>query len=160
MGENTRTWKWMVGLLTLLNIALLLTIWQRPSEKPGHMPDGGPGKRIVRDLNLTPAQEKEFEILKEEHHSSMMQLQEKGGETRDELFELLKQENPDMNLVKEKVQAIAKNQEEIELITFAHFQQVRKLCTEEQKKKFDETIKDVLHSMARPPRPRDNPHEK
>ncbi|MGZ3899781.1 MAG: Spy/CpxP family protein refolding chaperone [Bacteroidia bacterium] len=160
MGENTRAWKWMVGLLTLLNITLLIIIWHKPSDGPDRMQDGGPGKRIVHALNLTPAQENEFGKLKKEHHLSMIQLQEKGRETRDELFELLKQENPDMILVKEKIREIAKIQEEIELVTFTHFQQVRKLCTEEQKKKFDEIIKDVLHSMARPPRPGNNPHEK
>ena len=160
MAENTRTWKGMVALLTILNIALLVTIWQKPMKRPDHMPDGGPGKRIVADLQLTAVQEKEFEKLKEEHHSAMMRLQENGRQIRDELFELLKQENPDMNFVKKKVQLIAKNQEEIELVTFEHFQQVRKLCTMEQKKKFDEIIKDVLHSMARPGRPGNRPNDR
>ncbi|MGZ4090741.1 MAG: hypothetical protein ACXVNO_08475, partial [Bacteroidia bacterium] len=84
MGENTRAWKWMVGLLTLLNITLLIIIWHKPSDGPDRMQDGGPGKRIVHALNLTPAQENEFGKLKKEHHLSMIQLQEKGRETRDE----------------------------------------------------------------------------
>lgn len=142
----------MVGLLTLLNIALLVTIWQKTGPRQGPSgPDGGPAPRIIRELGLTSDQQSQFERLKEAHHQSMVELREKGHELRDEFFELLKTDQPDSTIVHEKARAIARNQQEIEMVTFDHFSEVRKLCDANQKKKFDAMIKDVLHSMAAPP---------
>jgi periplasmic protein CpxP/Spy len=140
----------MVGLLTLLNVALLVTIWQKPPHGPmSHAPR--PADRIIHELNFTHDQQNEFEKLKRQHHDAMLDLQSEGRALRDEFFELLKQENPDQAAVTEKVKAIAKNQEDIEMVTFNHFQQVRKLCNPEQQKRFDNMIKDLLHTMAGPP---------
>lgn len=48
---------------------------------------------------------------------------------------------------------IGEDQKQIELITFAHFQKVRELCNDDQKKKFDEVIQEALKSMG----PRESP---
>ncbi len=152
MKDNTRIWKWMVVSLVTLNIILLLTIWHsysRHGGPPRH--DGGPAKKIINDLNLSATQTAEFEKLKEQHHSSMLELQKKGRELRDEFFELLKQEHPDPTQITEKAGAIAENQKQIEMITFSHFESVRKMCSPEQKKKFDEMIGDILRKMSGPP---------
>ena len=54
--------------------------------------------------------------------------------------------------------AIADNQKQIELVTFHHFEDVRKLCNTEQKKHFDDIIENVLHRLKdrpnQPPPPR------
>lgn len=144
----------MVGLLALLNIALLVTIWQRlQHEGPAGGPPEGPGKRIIHDLGLNQKQQQKFEALKQTHRAAMERLRQRGGELRDEYFELLKNSLPDTSLVRQKARAIARNQEDIEMATFEHFREVRKICTPEQQKKFDAIITDVLRSMARPPRP-------
>jgi Spy/CpxP family protein refolding chaperone len=152
MGDDARIWKWMVGLLTLLNIILLITIWQKPPHSP---PPGdgkeGPAQRIIHDLQLDGKQQQQFETLKREHRRAMEQFRERGQQLRDEYFDLLKQPSPDSVLVHAKARAIAKNQEDIELVTFDHFRKVRQVCDPQQQKKFDEIIKDVLHTMAGPP---------
>ena len=53
---------------------------------------------------------------------------------------------------------IGNDQKEIELVTFRHFQKVRELCDENQKKKFDEVIKEVINMMGqnKPPPPNKN----
>lgn len=114
--------------------------------------EGGPAKRIIHELNFNGEQISNYNKLVEEHRAAMRQLKEEGGTLRDNYFRLLKEEHPSDSTIMLKVAAISKNQEEIEKTTFNHFREVRKLCDAEQQKKFDEIIKDILHTMGGPPR--------
>lgn len=153
--NNTRIWKWMVAILAILNIALLVTLWTKPSPGPPHGKhgpgEGGPAKMIIEELKLSQAQIQEFEKLKEEHHSAVVVLREKGKTFRDQLFTLLKQDQPERKVAELISDSISANQKEIEMVTFDHFEKVRRLCDESQKKRFDEIIGDILHRMSGPP---------
>jgi periplasmic protein CpxP/Spy len=159
--NNTTVWKWMVGLLMALNIVLLVTIWKHPSPPPFRGGEG-PAKMIIEDLAFSQKQIQDFEKLKTGHHEGVLKLQREGKILRDNFFDLLSKENPDTFLVNERARAIAGNQYQIETITFHHFEQVRKLCNEEQKKKFDGMIKEILHQMAKRPHrePGEHPRER
>jgi protein CpxP len=156
-NKNMTVLKWSVGILAILNIILLLNTWRSsghpmPPRPPMHHGSGGPAKMIIEELKLSPDQIKTFEKLKEAHHSSMLELQSKGRELRGTYFDLLKQESPDQKTVDELATAIAGNQKAIETVTFEHFKEVRTICTEEQKKHFDEIIGDIIRGMAGPHR--------
>lgn len=164
MNDSSKIWKWMVIILTILNIALIVSIW---INKPHHgmggppphhhgqgRPDGherGPAGMLIRELGFSPEQIKQFEALKEEHHSSVEKLMENGHGLRDGFFELLKNDSVNQTLVTEKAAAISENQKNIEMITFDHFKKVRAICNPEQKKRFDIIIEKVLRHMG-PPR--------
>jgi Spy/CpxP family protein refolding chaperone len=155
--ESVKIWRWLVGILALLNIILMVSICKKPQYPHPPMPEGGPAKMIIEELRLNPEQIKAFEKLKDEHHSAIVDLQKKGRELRDGLFDLLKQEQTDSSEVKRRMSEIGENQVAIEKVTFDHFQKVRQLCDAEQKKRFDAMINDVLHRMAGPHRERDMP---
>jgi len=155
MADNTNPWKWMVAILAILNILLIITIWRKPMNGPQHRGpggDGGPAKMIIEELKLSQAQIQQFEKLKEEHHSSVVQLRDKGRLFRDNLFELLRQDKPDENLAAQLADSISLNQKQIEMVTFTHFKEVRQLCDEDQKKRFDNIIGEVTRMMSGPPR--------
>lgn len=156
MDNKTNTWKWMVGLLAVLNIVLLITIWRQPQQKQNLPPMGegpeGPARMIIEQLKLSPPQIEQFEKLKQEHRAGINKLRQSGKGMRDRFFNLLKNSNPDEKSANALADSISYNQKEIELVTFNHFKEVRKICNEEQQKRFDEIINDVLHSMARPGR--------
>jgi uncharacterized membrane protein len=154
---SVKIWRWMVGVLALLNIVLIISIWGNPQRQRPPMPEGGPAKMIIAELRLNPEQVKAFEKLKDEHHSAVVELQRKGKELRDGLFDLLKQEHADSSEVRRRMAEIGENQVAIENVTFDHFQKVRQLCDAEQKKRFDAIINDVLHRMAGPHREHDRP---
>lgn len=157
MRDMTRFWKWMAGLLTLLNLALLITIWKAPAAHGPPLPDFGPAKRIIHELNFNENQVSNYNKLVEEHRAAMRKLRDEGGLLRNNYFELLKEEHPADSTITLKLAAIARNQEEIEKVTFNHFREVREICTPDQKKKFDEMILDVLRAMGKPKGP---PHER
>ena len=46
---------------------------------------------------------------------------------------------------------VAKNLEQLDLLTFDHFKEVRTICTPAQQKKFDEIIEEVLQMIASGP---------
>jgi Spy/CpxP family protein refolding chaperone len=154
---GVKIWRWLVGILALLDLALIVSIWGKPQHQRPPMPEGGPAKMIIEELRFNPEQVKAFEKLKDEHHSAILDLQRKGKELRDGLFDLLKQEQADSSEVKRRMAEIGENQVAIEKVTFEHFQKVRQLCDAEQKKRFDAIINDVLHRMAGPHREHDGP---
>lgn len=162
MNDNsTKIWKWLVILLAVLNIALLFTVWMKPRREhppmmhmppPPHGPgQGGPADMIIHELHLNEAQIKEFEKLRDEHRTSIRELQKAGHELRDGFFDQLKSDSTDTKKVSEMSAAIAANQQAIEMATFEHFKKVRKLCDAEQKKIFDDIINEVTKQMGRPP---------
>lgn len=146
--------KWCVGILVVLNIALLVNSWRKPGmmhpppHPPRHAEGGGPAKMIIEELKFSAEQVKQFEELKRSHQSSIRELNDKGREIRHAYFELLKSDEVDQKHVDELSSAIASNQKEIEKVTFDHFKDVRKLCNTDQKKHFDEIIGDILRHMA------------
>ena len=76
-----------------------------------------------------------------------MKLQDEGEKLRESLFEGLKSDalSSSTDSIANK---IAENQKQIEMVTFNHFTEVRKLCTPQQKEIFNEIIEDVLHSLT------------
>ncbi len=159
-NRNYSILKWCVAILAILNIVLLINAWRKPHDKPMHglmHEEGGPKNRIIAELKFTPDQIDLYSALVDTHRKAMQELREKGKEIRSRYFALLKQEQPDQKLAADIALEIANNQKEIELVTFAHFEAVRKICSAEQKWKFDGIIGDVLRNMASPGGPPHNP---
>jgi len=147
-------WKWTVGILFILNLALLATIWCRPGAEhsmPPPMHEGArPDELIKGKLHFTEEQNKAFDELRDRHHDSIMMLQRQGKALRTQYFDYLKHPGAaDSNRIDSLGAAIGNVQQQIEFVTFRHFRQVRMLCDEKQKATFDEIIDDVLRMMAR-----------
>ncbi len=157
-NSQLKFWKWAVLLLAVLNICLLGSIWLKQNGQPSdemHRPPNGAKAAdfLIEQLKFSSQQLVEFEKLKEAHHHAIDSLREAGKEIHHLFFDNLKAEKQDTFKVNELAKAIANNQTQIELVTFNHFKQVRNLCDEKQKIKFDEIIQEVLKRMARPPAP-------
>lgn len=166
-NSTDRTWKITALILGILNVVLIASIWLRPhpplppcppAQAPhamhghdGPPPNGGPGEFLSQELQLDPAQLREFYTLRDEHRMKIKGLQNNGRELRDNYFNLLKSDKPDSAEVNKLASGIAANQKEIELATFHHFEKVRTICNPEQKQLFDNIIGDVLRMMGRPP---------
>jgi len=154
-----KIWQWAVLLLVLCNMALLLTIWLKPHA--GGPPRGeSPRDFVVRSLKFSDAQTRQYDVLVKEHQEAMRKLRREAAEYRQALFTNLGKDNGGGINADSIANLIAHNQEQVEMVTYRHFGQVRDLCTEEQKKEFDNIIGDVLKRMnggphGGPPPPRD-----
>ena len=147
-------WKWFALLMVLLNVTLLI-FSVKPFSKNGPEFDkhehGGPANYIIETLKFNKEQEAAFHKLKEAHRDSMQILNKRGKDLREILFEGLENDqqvnNPEQIMIE-----IGKNQQQIERLTYRHFEEVKKLCSPEQKVIFNSIIQEVLKRMG-PRRP-------
>jgi Spy/CpxP family protein refolding chaperone len=115
--------------------------------------DKGPKDFLIRELDLNESQKKDYEKLVEEHQDNMRKIRDKIRNEKDELWDMLSKPNGDDNAAEKIASEIGADQKETELVTFRHFQKVRDLCNEDQKKKFDAVIGDALQMMKGPTPP-------
>jgi protein CpxP len=154
-NNQLKFWKWAVVLLAVLNVCLLASIWLKQNgQAPDEMRRPPNGEKaadfLLEQLKFSEQQKTGFEKLKEEHRHKMDSLREISKEVHRLFFDNLKNEKQDTAKVNDLARAIANNQTQIELVTFNHFKEVRKLCDDKQKATFDEIIQEVLRRMARP----------
>ncbi len=154
MNENKgiRLWQWAVLLLVLCNIGLIATIWLKP-QHDGPPRGGSPRDFVIKELKFTDDQTKKYDVLVQAHQEAMRKLRHDAADLRHELFANLKNEKEGNNVADSLVRLIGNNQKEIELTTYNHFAQVRALCTDAQKKDFDNIIGDVIKKMNGGPHP-------
>lgn len=168
-----------VVLLLILNLGILGLLWFDRSDKmpppvgmppgerkppPGGMPpsdrmtpDGGPKEFLIRELNFSEKQKQDYGKLVEEHRADTKRIRDKVRIEKDSLRDLYSKPGTDTSAAVIIATEIGKDQKEMELINFRHFQKVRDLCDDGQKKKFDEVIKEALRMMGSsnpPPAPR------
>jgi protein CpxP len=142
---------WAVVLLIIVNVAVLTTIWLlHNKQRPGR---GTPADYLVKELSLNNDQQNKLHELAKEHHSQSQEIRGRIKDARHQLFKLLQQPDVTDSIKKAAAGNVAKNLEELDLLTFNHFQKVRIICTPAQQKKFDEIIEDVLEMIASGPPP-------
>ena len=157
--ESKKLLTYSVIVLFLLNLGTLAFLFIGKPHHPGPPPEGGPAQFLIHELSLTSDQQKQFEKLKEEHHSRVMQLQDSLHTLHEAYFHEL---SASTTLVADSLQKImSQKQSSIELLTFDHFRKVRAICNAEQQKKFDKIIMEALQMMLpHPPEPPPLPPER
>jgi len=144
----TRIWKWAVILLVLCNAGLITTILLKPAMHQG--PHETPRDFVIRNLQFTGDQTKQYDLLIKDHQGAMRRLRHEAMDYRQALFASLKNGSQNNINPDSIAQLIANNQKQIEIVTYQHFRQVRTLCTEAQKTDFDKIIGDVIKQMNGP----------
>jgi hypothetical protein len=147
-----------IFILVLLNIAALGTLWWQAGKGPGPVPPGrgaGPREFLEDQLRLSEAQRAQFEELRElyqrESEPIVMQLKV----ARRGLYDALRSGGPSGEVVVPKTEEIGKLHERMELLTLRHFQSLRALCDEGQRRKFDGIMRDVFERVSPLPPPGD-----
>ncbi len=151
---NRNRW-WVIAfiVLVLMNIATVATLWlvkdNRPQQRMG--PGSGVGDFLSKELGFDSVQKKQLLQLRAEEQQQMMDIREKTRDAKDALFALLKDPSVTDSVIEKATKASSFNDQQMDLVTFHHFQKLRNLCTPAQKEKFDAIIKEVIRSMAPPP---------
>lgn len=108
----------------------------------------GPSKGqtfLTEELNFSESQRADFLSLDREHRRKMMQMDKELRDLRELLFSSFNKTNVSIDSITMKMGDL-EEQKQGELFSF--FSDVRKLCGEDQAKKFDEIIKDVLQKRG------------
>ncbi len=148
--SNISKQKWMLPVLLLLlvtNVATLVYLWL-PAKNPPPLQGRQGFDLLVKELQMTDAQKTAYEQLRGEHQGSVRPLREQMKNSKDDLFELLKNDTVSLVTVETAAAKPALIQQQMDIASFQHFQKLRALCTAEQKEKFDKIIQDVIRQMA------------
>ncbi len=130
-------------LLVIMNVALLFMLIKKPHKQPR------PSRNfLAKELQFDEDQIERFRFLDQEHRHFMRRFDDDIKRSKDFLFNSFSKPNFSSDSIIKKI-GILEAEKEQEVFTF--FKQVRKLCTEEQAKKFDKVIKNALHKQRRRP---------
>jgi len=153
----------LLSIITLLlltaNIVTLALLWtHKTAEKERREmqppPAGGGGQVfefVSNKLKLDSAQREAYKKFRDEHQAGQKPLQDSIRKAKDAFFTLLRQANAPDSLIMADSRKTSEAEQQLEILTFRHFQKLRAICNADQQKKFDEIIQDVLRRMA-PPR--------
>ena len=148
---NTRTNKFLIGLVLILivaNIASVALFWIKESKPTAMQQPKSPAAFLIKELQLNALQQQQFEALKKEHQAAASTLRKEVKDGKEELFDLLKLSTVADTMKQNAVRKISLLTEELDLVTFNHFEKVRAICNPTQQKKFDEIIKEVTKMMG------------
>lgn len=139
----------LVGVLLLVNVATLGFIWYTTIKVRTEqvIPPGPENEKsgLASELNFSKEQIQKFEVLKKEHHTGVENVLVQTKELKDQLFDCIK--TGDDAKAKELATKIADNNKTLELLTYEHFKEVRKICNDEQKEKFDRILKQLVRGI-------------
>ena len=140
---------WIIAILVLINIATLVTIWvgfreHRPIQN-GH----DTAHFLIKELGFDSLQKEKYLLLVKQHQQDIQDIKEQAKESKEAFFFLLADTTISEDNIKARARTAFESEGEIAIKTFHHLQQVRALCTAEQKHKFDRIIKDVIRMMGR-----------
>ncbi len=140
---------WLVATLLVANAVTILFFWiNRPEMMQGTK--GSPREFLVDALELDSSQMDAFQALIEKHQASARPLKKEIRTAKENLFQLLKQPVIPEPEKRKAVQAITLNIQALELLNLEHFQQLRALCNDKQKIKFDGLLDQLAGLMATP----------
>lgn len=139
----------LVVFLLLANAGTILLFWiNRPEKRQAQI--GSSRDFLVHELELDSSQLGAYSLLIEKHQSAARDLKMDIKSAKEELFQLLKQPVIAEAQKKKTIEAITTKIKELELLNLEHFQQVRAVCNEKQKKKFDGLLDQLAGLMATP----------
>lgn len=142
----------VIVFLLLLNLGTLGFLFFQNNKYPDFPPHPRrPDRLIIERLKLSPEQVEKFEELKFEHRSGMNKLEHEAAQFHASYFSLLKEDNYLQSAVDSFENLLAENQTKKDSITFKHFEDLKAICNEEQKKYFNELIEEIGEILTSQP---------
>ncbi len=111
--------KYIVIAALLVNAATLIFFWLRHQEV---IPQRRPFEVLIEELQLDSAQQKSYKLLRESHHKDHDRLLRNMAEQRKILYSQKQTINDTI------IHKIGLLQEEIEMLTYLHFEAIRDIC--------------------------------
>ncbi len=147
--ETLLTWA-VIGLL-LLNFGTLgYLFFRRPPHPPGSQSAHQLGLRIAETLHFTPEQQQEFDKRKRAHHEHILQLDKNYADALGDYFALLKNDSLVSAQHDSLLTVLSNIQKERATITFLHFNDLKSMCTPEQRQHFDTLVPELMQVILPP----------
>lgn len=141
---KTKYWIIIVLVLILMNISSLVLHWKGRLDSARFPQRPSPEKYMRERVGFSPQQHEQLKAIRNDHFMKMRPLEARQKDLRYRLF-------VDGTDIEKKVDIdsilneIGNTQEEMDSLTYMHFQNVRSICTPEQAAEFNQ----IVDEMAR-----------
>lgn len=158
--SNKKIYKLGLIVMVVVNIILLFILIKGPSRPERGRRHDRVQAVISEKLNLSAAQEEQYAQLAAKHAMLMRELSDEQKDAITSYLDMLKTERIDSARMKALLERHSVLETTKLTATFSHFEELKEICSEEQKANFDlvlEDIKRVLLGSGKkgPPPPRD-----
>lgn len=133
-----------VILLLITNIGLVAMMVLGKGKKDRKNGREEAFEMMVKELDMSDAQQKDYKMLKEEHMKNSKPLFDSLRAARNTFFALVKDSAVSDSVLNIYSQHISERQAAIDKNIFAHFKRVRNLFTPEQQPKFDTFVQKMM----------------
>jgi periplasmic protein CpxP/Spy len=135
----------MVIVLILLNMTMVGFMFFKDRQQCRNPEFGrGKGDYLIEKLKFTPEQITKFDVLREDHHLTVMPLNKEIMEQKKQFFALINESKVDSLKVDSLSKVITEMHRKVDIATFYHFKKIREICTAEQQVKFQNLIEEGL----------------
>jgi periplasmic protein CpxP/Spy len=143
--EKTKLLTFAVIALLILNLGTLGFLFATGPKGEHHPPHGRPEPKeiIIERLHFNEKQQAEYEELIKEHRKHIREVEDKIRASKDELYQLLKEKVYDGVKKDRLFTSLATYQREIEITHFNHFEDIKRICTQEQLSDFNELTEEL-----------------
>ena len=157
--NNTKWWAIVVITLIFLNAITLTIFWVERKSNHNLIPKqenrGATSFYLNKELAFDSMQQLQYNQLVIEHRQVTRQMRSEIRNAKDAFFELLSDSTIIDDSIKKVSMGVSNIEQQLDILTFNHFKNVRTICNAEQKKKFDSIIKNAVEMMGpqEPPPP-------
>jgi len=141
----------IIGVLLLTNIAVLgYFFWFRhDGEEAGK--NKGATELLKEEVGFSQQQLDQYKVLRDRQRETIRPMYEDMRQTKDSLFKLLGDTTVDDQKLNTITDEIGQKQKTIDLLTFRHFSELRRICKPEQRVAYDSMVVQMFRKMGRPP---------
>ncbi len=146
----------VIGLLVINLGTLSFLLMNGKGHRP---PQGGraePKEVIIERLHLDAKQQKDYARLIAWHRGEIDKIDAEIRKAKNELYAELSQPQIDTAVKDSLISAINASQKQIEYVHFKHFEDIRKLCREDQIDDYNELTRELSRIFAPKPHGRKN----
>lgn len=138
----------IISVLLISNLALVgFMVFGNKQKGKTQRPRGEDfSNYFKKELNFSEEQSAKFQQMITRHFEKLKPIMGEVRKAKDSMFNLMRQPAiPSDSVLQNAAENIAQKQKLQELQNFYHFRQVRELCNEEQKPKFDSLISKMIN---------------
>ncbi len=161
--EKTKLLTFAVIALLVLNLGTLgFLFFSGPKgNHPGQGREGMPKPRaiIIEKLHFDSNQQKEYDKLIQWHQGEIRKIEDNIRAAKNELYLLLNEEKVDEKAKITLIDDLSVYQKQIETTHFKHFEDIKKLCHQDQLEDFNKLTEELSRIFSRGQRRKGPRHE-
>jgi Spy/CpxP family protein refolding chaperone len=142
----------IIVVLLLANVAMLVYfLWLKEPDKPSARTDKNTDRfaeALKKDVGFSEAQVAQYKELKNAKWDKIKSRFDDLRQAKDNFFQLISVENVNDSMLNNAADSIAQRQKSLDLQSFIHLKELRKVCTPEQQPKYDSLVQRVFHRIT------------